>query len=69
MSFHVRNAIMGVALGLDKRDRRPVLRGTLALLAGFSAAIVITVRATGEDGRAQHRLVSPRARPRGAGGR
>lgn len=37
------NAIMGVALGLDKRSRRPVLRGALALLAGFSAAIVITL--------------------------
>ena len=37
------NAIMGIALGLDKRNRRPVLRGALALLAGFSAAIVITL--------------------------
>jgi uncharacterized hydrophobic protein (TIGR00271 family) len=37
------NAIMGVALGLDKRNMRPVLRGTVALLAGFSAAIVITL--------------------------
>jgi uncharacterized hydrophobic protein (TIGR00271 family) len=37
------NAIMGVALGLDQRSRRPVLRGALALLAGFSAAIVITL--------------------------
>ena len=34
------NAIMGVALGLDKRTRRPVLRGLLALLAGFTAAVV-----------------------------
>ena len=37
------NAIMGVALGLDKRSTRPVLRGTVALLVGFSAAIVITL--------------------------
>jgi uncharacterized hydrophobic protein (TIGR00271 family) len=37
------NAIMGVALGLDKRRREPVLRGALALLAGFSVAIVITL--------------------------
>ncbi len=37
------NAIMGVALGLDKRTRRPVLRGLLALLAGFTAAVVLTL--------------------------
>jgi uncharacterized hydrophobic protein (TIGR00271 family) len=37
------NAIMGVALGLDKRNKRSVMRGALALLAGFSAAIVITL--------------------------
>jgi uncharacterized hydrophobic protein (TIGR00271 family) len=37
------NAIMGVALGIDKRARRPVLRGLLALLAGFSAAIIVTL--------------------------
>jgi uncharacterized hydrophobic protein (TIGR00271 family) len=37
------NAIMGVALGIDKRARRPVLRGLLALLAGFSAAVVVTL--------------------------
>ena len=37
------NAIMGVALGIDKRARRPVLRGLLALLAGFAAAVVITL--------------------------
>jgi hypothetical protein len=40
------NAIMGVALGLDKRARRPVLRGLLALLAllaGFSFALVVTL--------------------------
>jgi uncharacterized hydrophobic protein (TIGR00271 family) len=37
------NAIMGVALGIDKRTRQPVLRGILALLAGFSAAMVVTL--------------------------
>jgi uncharacterized hydrophobic protein (TIGR00271 family) len=37
------NAIMGVALGLDQRRKRPVMRGALALLAGFSTAIVITL--------------------------
>jgi uncharacterized hydrophobic protein (TIGR00271 family) len=37
------NAIMGVALGLDKRATRPVLRGLLALLAGFTAAVVVTL--------------------------
>ena len=37
------NAIMGVALGIDKRTRQPILRGILALLAGFSAAMVITL--------------------------
>src|SRR6266568_3442924 len=37
------NAIMGVALGIDKRAKQPVLRGLLALLAGFSAAIVVTL--------------------------
>jgi len=37
------NAIMGVALGIDKGTRQPVLRGILALLAGFSAAMVVTL--------------------------
>ena len=37
------NAIMGVALGIDKRDRRAILRGGAALLAGFSAAIIVTL--------------------------
>jgi uncharacterized hydrophobic protein (TIGR00271 family) len=37
------NAIMGIALGIDKRDRQPVLTGALALLAGFTAAIIITL--------------------------
>jgi uncharacterized hydrophobic protein (TIGR00271 family) len=37
------NAIMGVALGIDKRDRRAILQGNAALLAGFSAAIIVTL--------------------------
>ena len=37
------NAIMGVALGIDKRDRRAILRGNAALLAGFPAAIIVTL--------------------------
>ena len=37
------NAIMGVALGIDKRTMRPVIRGLLALLAGFSAAMIVTL--------------------------
>jgi uncharacterized hydrophobic protein (TIGR00271 family) len=37
------NAIMGMALGLDKRTGRPVIRGGLVLLAGFSAAMILTL--------------------------
>ncbi len=37
------NAIMGIALGIDKRAKRPVIRGALALLAGFSAAMILTL--------------------------
>ncbi len=37
------NAIMGIALGIDKRDKPPVVRGAFALLAGFSAAIIVTL--------------------------
>lgn len=37
------NAIMGIALGVDKRNRPPVVRGVLALLAGFTAAIIVTL--------------------------
>jgi uncharacterized hydrophobic protein (TIGR00271 family) len=35
------SAIMAVALGLDRRDRRTISAGLLALLVGFAAAIVI----------------------------
>jgi uncharacterized hydrophobic protein (TIGR00271 family) len=34
------SAVMGVALGLDHRDRRAISTGLLALLAGFAAAVV-----------------------------
>jgi uncharacterized hydrophobic protein (TIGR00271 family) len=37
------NAIMGIALGIDKRTRPPAVRGALALLAGFTAAIILTL--------------------------
>lgn len=37
------NAIMGVALGIDQRAKRSVIRGLLALLAGFSAAMIVTL--------------------------
>jgi uncharacterized hydrophobic protein (TIGR00271 family) len=37
------NAIMGIALGIDKQDTPPVLRGAFALLAGFTAAVIVTL--------------------------
>jgi uncharacterized hydrophobic protein (TIGR00271 family) len=37
------NAIMGIALGLDTRDRPAVRRGGFALLTGFTAAIILTL--------------------------
>lgn len=37
------NAITGVALGLDRRDRRRVREGARALTAGFLLAIVVTL--------------------------
>jgi uncharacterized hydrophobic protein (TIGR00271 family) len=37
------SAIMGVALGIDRRDGQLMLRGTLALVAGFLAAIAATL--------------------------
>jgi uncharacterized hydrophobic protein (TIGR00271 family) len=37
------NAIMGIALGIDKQDTPPILRGALALLAGFTVAIIVTL--------------------------
>jgi uncharacterized hydrophobic protein (TIGR00271 family) len=37
------NAIIAVALGLTKRDRRAVRSGLLALLGGFGAAVLMTL--------------------------
>jgi uncharacterized hydrophobic protein (TIGR00271 family) len=37
------SAIISVALGLERRDWRPVRRGLLALLTGFLAAIAVTL--------------------------
>lgn len=37
------NAIASVALGLDRRHRRPVRDGTRALTAGFLLAVVVTL--------------------------
>jgi uncharacterized hydrophobic protein (TIGR00271 family) len=37
------NAIIAAALGISQRDRRAVRDGLLALLSGFSAAIVVTL--------------------------
>jgi uncharacterized hydrophobic protein (TIGR00271 family) len=37
------NAIMGIALGIEKHSMRPVRRGALALLVGFAVAIVVTL--------------------------
>jgi uncharacterized hydrophobic protein (TIGR00271 family) len=34
---------MGVALGIDQRDTPAIVRGALALLAGFTAAIIMTL--------------------------
>jgi uncharacterized hydrophobic protein (TIGR00271 family) len=48
------NAIMGVALGIERHDRSPVIDGLLALTAGFAAAILaalvfgVCIRALGE---------------------
>jgi uncharacterized hydrophobic protein (TIGR00271 family) len=59
------NAIMGVSLGLDKGERDPIVRGTLALLSGFAAAIVLTlgfglvIRASGETPQAFSAGVRP----------
>jgi uncharacterized hydrophobic protein (TIGR00271 family) len=35
------NAIMGIALGLERHNPSPVIRGSLALVAGFLAAIIL----------------------------
>ena len=36
------SAIIAVALGIDRRPRRPVGGGLLALIAGFALAIAVT---------------------------
>jgi uncharacterized hydrophobic protein (TIGR00271 family) len=59
------NAIMGVALGIDRRDHRQVTRGLLALAAGFLTAIILTlafglvIRGAGETPRAFSEGVRP----------
>jgi uncharacterized hydrophobic protein (TIGR00271 family) len=59
------SAIMGVALGIDRRDRRLVTSGLLALTAGFLAAIILTllfglvIRGVGETPRAFSEGVRP----------
>jgi len=59
------SAIMGVALGVDRRDRRPVVTGLLALAAGFLAAIILTllfglvIRGVGETPQPFHEGVRP----------
>jgi uncharacterized hydrophobic protein (TIGR00271 family) len=59
------NAIMGVALGIDRRDGQQVARGMLALTAGFLAAIILTlafglvIRWSGETPEAFSRGVRP----------
>jgi uncharacterized hydrophobic protein (TIGR00271 family) len=61
------NAIMGVALGIDRHDGQQALRGTLALVAGFLAAIILTlafglaIRWSGETPDAFSRGVRPLA--------
>jgi uncharacterized hydrophobic protein (TIGR00271 family) len=37
------NAIIGVALGLDRGDGRALTRGVVALVAGFLAAVILTL--------------------------
>jgi uncharacterized hydrophobic protein (TIGR00271 family) len=59
------NAIMGVALGIDRRNRRQVARGLMALAAGFLAALVLTmlfglaIRGSGETPKAFYQGVRP----------
>jgi uncharacterized hydrophobic protein (TIGR00271 family) len=59
------SAIMGVALGVDRRDRHLVLAGLGALAAGFLAAIILTlalglvIRGSGETPRAFSEGVRP----------
>lgn len=59
------NAIIGVALGIERGDPQPVIRGASALVAGFLAAIILTmafgavIRWSGETPSAFSRGVRP----------
>ena len=59
------NAIMGVALGIERRNRQQVTRGLMALVAGFLAALVLTmafglvIRGSGETPQAFYQGVRP----------
>jgi uncharacterized hydrophobic protein (TIGR00271 family) len=59
------NAIIGVALGIEQGDADPVIRGLSALVAGFLAAIILTlafgavIRGSGETPEAFARGVRP----------
>ncbi len=59
------SAIIAVALGIDRRRRRPVARGLVALIAGFTFAIAVTylfalvIRGSGETPRAYLNGVRP----------
>jgi len=59
------SAIIGVALGVDRRDRRLAVTGLLALAAGFLAAIILTllfglvIRGAGETPQPFHEGVRP----------
>jgi uncharacterized hydrophobic protein (TIGR00271 family) len=37
------NAIVSVALGIERHERPPVIRGLLALIAGFTVAIILSL--------------------------
>jgi uncharacterized hydrophobic protein (TIGR00271 family) len=59
------SAIIGVALGVDRRDRQLVITGLLALATGFLAAIILTlafglvIRGSGETPQAFSQGVRP----------
>jgi uncharacterized hydrophobic protein (TIGR00271 family) len=59
------NAIIGVALGIEKGEAEPVIRGISALIAGFLAAIILTlafgavIRGSGQTPDAFARGVRP----------
>lgn len=59
------SAIIAVALGIDRRRRQPVVRGVVALIAGFTLAIAVTylfalaIRESGETPKAYLNGVRP----------